>query len=191
MEKRHIAVLMSLLFAVPAGMVALAQSESDPAAPVVEIQATPTEPIIVKEEVAVVTDQSAQPVLIAESTTVAIPVDVVQPKQMSMAEWLRINSFRTDEVPMLPRQIAYYDRLESERRPLMASSAVTGAGGEDEFKISPAQTAYFDRVEQQRLARLQPQQPVVARSDVQPLTSEERAQAGSAEITIADSSAIR
>jgi hypothetical protein len=181
MKKSHIAVLVSLLFAVPAGMVALAQSGSA-TTETMEVVAVPAEPVVVTEQVAVVTDQSAQPVVIAESTTVAIPVEVVvQPKQMSMAEWQRINSFRTDEVPMLPRQIAYYERLESQRGPLMASSAVTGANGEDEFKLSPAQTAFFDRAEQQRLARLQPQQPVAAIEIQSP----------SQEVVIADSSAIR
>jgi hypothetical protein len=180
MKKRNIAVLISLLFAVPAGMVALAQSEST-TTETIEVQAVPAEPIVVKEEVAVVTDQSAQPVLIAESTTVAVPVEVVQPKQMSIAEWQRINAFRTDEVPMLPSQIAYYERLESQRGPLMASSAVAGANGEDEFKLSPTQTAFFDRAEQQRLARLQPQQPVAAIEIQSP----------SQEVVIADSSAIR
>lgn len=157
MKKRHIAVLMSLLFA-SGGMVALAQSQSDSTEAVVEIQAVTPEPAIVVQEVAVVTDENAQPAVIAESTTVVYPVQaeiIVQPKQMSIAEWLRINAFRTDEVPMLPAQIAYYDRLETERRPLLASSAVLGSGGEDEFKLSSAQTAYFDRQESQRTSLAQ------------------------------------
>jgi hypothetical protein len=169
MKKRHIAVLMSLLFA-SGGMVALAQSQYDSAEAVVEIQAA-SEPAIVVEEVAVVTDESEQSVIIAESTTAVYPAEATivhsvqaefsdQPKQMSIAEWLQINAFRTDEVPLLPAQIAYYERLDNERRPLLASSAVIGSGGEDEFKLSSAQTAYFDRQESQRSTRL-------ARSDIQ------------------------
>lgn len=193
MKKRHIAVLMSLLFAAPAGMVALAQSESESTAAAVEIQAVPAEPVIVAQEVAVVTDQSAQPVVIAETTTVVVPVAeviYVQPKPMSVAEWIKMNSFREDDSRMLPRQQTYFDRLEQDRRHLVANSAPTASG--EDLRQLPAQIAYFDRVEQQRLASLQPQQPpVVARIDVQPRTSEEVAQAGSAEITMADSSAIR
>lgn len=192
MKKRHIAVLMSLLFAAPAGMVALAQSESESTAAAVEIQAVPAEPVIVAQEVVVVTDQSAQPAVIAETTTVVVPiaeVTYVQPKPMSTAEWIKTNGFREDDSRMLPRQIGYFDRLEQDRRNLVANAAPTESG--EELRQLPAQTAYFNRVEQQRLASLQPQQPVVARIEVQPRTSEEVAQAGSAEVAMADSSAIR
>src|SRR5262245_51559614 len=163
MKRRNIAVLMSLLFAAPAAVIALAQSESS--APTVEIQAVPVEPVIIKEEAAIVADQTGQPVAVAESTTVVAPavpvvaeVTYVEPKRMSTAEWLRVNEFSMQDGPrMLPSQIAYFDRIEQERRHLVANSAP--AQSADDARLLPAQMAYFERREQ-AIARAQA--PIVA-----------------------------
>src|SRR5262245_45543573 len=100
MKKSRVAVLISLLFAAPAAVVALAQAQSVPETTAVEIQTVPAEPVVVTQEVTVVTDQSAQPVVVTEGTTVAAPVvevTYVEPKRMSTAEWIRMNSFREDD----------------------------------------------------------------------------------------------
>src|SRR4030095_858070 len=124
MRKRNIAVLMSLLFAAPAAVVALAESES--ATPTVEVQAVPVEPVIIKAEAAVETEQTGHPVAGAESTPIVAPaapivaeVTYVEPKRMSTADWVKVNEFSMQDGPrLLPSQIAYFDRIEQERRHL-------------------------------------------------------------------------
>lgn len=210
MTKTRIAVIVSLLFAAPAAVVALEQSASiDAAEPRQELQATTPEVVVATEpplEILVV----AEPVVITETVIVAevpaaepvrqpvVRTHTAQPR--GMMRWLR-STAATDafpkgygpedmDRPMLSAQAAYFSRVEQDRRHLIArNDAFPGGGSVEDNKPLPALVAYFERTEQQRLARSQPRQPVVARLESR--SSQEAAQTGSAEITLAESSAIR
>jgi hypothetical protein len=97
---------------------------------------------------------------------------------------------------LLPAQQQYFARLEQQRGTLVARGEAfpmgSAEGEHGYWGPLPSQVAYFDRVEQQRIAASQPQP--VARAEIAPApvsSSEQSAQAGSSEVAIADTSAIR
>jgi len=87
--------------------------------------------------------------------------------------------------PMLAKQAAYFDRQDRTQM-IARHDAFPGAAYEDRAPL-PATVAYFDRGEQQRFASTQ----TAPRAEVQARTSQEAAQAGSAEVAMAETSAIR
>jgi hypothetical protein len=97
----------------------------------------------------------------------------------------------------MPRQGAWLEARDNQRQVMMAQLGQGFPDGSINSEVAsrmlPAQVAYFDRAEQQRLARMQPQQPQpVARAEpATPSATESAAQAGSAEVAMAETSAIR
>jgi len=180
MTKTRIAVIVSLMFAAPATVVALGQSASlDATAPTVEIQATapeisaepaaPAESTVMVTETVVVAEVSAEPIPQASGRTHS-----AQPK--GIMGWLKSSTAGSDtfpkangpediDRPILPAQMAYFNRLEQDRSHLIAKGdAFPGAANEDRDPL-PSVVAYFDRGEQQRFASAQPRLPVVASLD--------------------------
>jgi len=208
MTKSRIAIVISLMFAAPAAVVALEQSASaDVAQAPQEIQAAAPEAAL--EPAAPVEVVVAEPVVITETTIVAevpaaepIPQAAPKAQRKGIMGWLQARA-ATDAFPkadgpddvernMLPAQMAYFNRIDQDRSQRIARGDVFPSGGSVEDKEPlPAVVAYYDRAEQQRLASTQPRQPVVARVESDRRSSEEIAQAGSAELSLADSSAIR
>ena len=187
MSKRRIAILITLLFAAPAAVVALEQSASEAMQPGQEIQAAEpaatTEAVVVTEQTTVVAVAEQQPAPVSDRPsafgnwrgTVASST-FPQGSTDSDDAW-RYHS---------PRQLAYLERLEQQRGTMIAlgSSFPAGTNGDEAgaYQPLPAQVAYFNRAEQQRMASI-PAQPI-ASSDVQARSSEESAQAGSAELAM-------
>lgn len=190
MPKSHIAILIALLFAAPVGVVALEQSDSTEAMNA-QAESVPVEVALAEQpaadDVAVVQEQTVTVVTVEQHAyTTTLPARnsrtaaMDDPFNQADAVWFR----------PLPAQEKYFAQLERERAAQFAamppvSSVFSSSGFNSDaqvWKPLPAQVAYFERVEQQRIAS--------ARS--QPLArSESYAQAGSAELAMADSSSIR
>jgi hypothetical protein len=157
---------------------------------------------VVAEPVAVVTEPRsttviAEPIAVERTVTVA-PVQTARAPSPTMtslyvSSWPQ-GSYDSEYGKPMARQAAWLEARDNQRQVMMAS---LGQGFPDgsinsEFpaRLHPAQVAYFERAEQQRLARSQPQ--AVARAEpVTPSSTESSAQAGSAEIAMADTSGIR
>lgn len=142
-SKHRIAILVSLLFAVPAAVAALEQAAPSAIAESVESRADaqPAE----EPAAQAVAGNGEQVIGTAPDGGLvrAMPSDAY-PKG-SDVEW---------EMP--PVQLAYFERLERQRGPLVARGDVFPKGSDVEWEMPPVQLAYFDRVESQRLANSQP-----------------------------------
>jgi hypothetical protein len=187
MTKRRIAILISLMLAAPAAVVALEQAAStgetaEVSQPAQEAQ---TEPANAPEQVAV-TEQQPAPVAQAEP---AGPIGRILGafQRATPSDAFPEGSMYGDyHWKPLPNQGQYFASLEQRRATLIArhDAFPMGSATGEEFSHQPlpSQLAYFDRKEQPMIASSQPQ-PVAS--------SEQSAQAGSAEVAMADTSAIR
>jgi len=196
MSKSRIAVLIALLFAAPVAVVAL--EESSIVGATME-QPQPAEALPIETTA---TEQPApqEPVVVAQTTTVVVaPVYTPAPSSVQiMSENDQLNPFNQADMAYakpLPAQARYFAQVERDRATQLAarSDGSTMAwlprdADAQGWQPLPAQAAYFERQERQRFASAQPvptaQPDAVARSEA-------NAQAGSAELTVADTSSIR
>jgi len=196
MSKSRIAVLIALLFAAPVAVVAL--EESSIVGATME-QPQPAEALPIETTA---TEQPApqEPVVVAQTTTVVVaPVYTPAPSSVQiMSENDQLNPFNQADMAYakpLPAQARYFAQVERDRATQLAarSDGSTMAwlprdADAQGWQPLPAQAAYFERQERQRFVSAQPvptaQPETVARSET-------NAQAGSAELTVADTSSIR
>ena len=186
MTKRRIAILISFMLAAPAAVVALEQAKSESEAQVTAEAATPPEQTTITVEA-----PAPEAVVVTETTTVVVAEPA--PRVSLTFERARISDaypegsmYGDNHWKPLPNQGQYFASLEQRRATLIArhDAFPMGSATGEEFSHQPlpSQLAYFDRKEQPMIARSQPQ-PVAS--------SEQSAQAGSAEVAMADTSAIR
>jgi len=145
-SKHRIAILIALLFAVPAAVAALEQAAPSAIAETVEASADaqpaaqPTEPAAQSETGAGDQVLGTAP----EGGLVrATPSDVFP--QGSDVEW--------EISPALAR---YFEEMERKRGPLIARGDVFPTGSEVEWELLPVEIAYFEQLERQRMAEAQP-----------------------------------
>ena len=205
MNKTRIAVLISTLLAIPAGVLALEKSASTEASastePKQEVVVT-EQTTIIAEPVAVVTEPQrttviAEPVAVERTVTVAAVEAPRAPsytmKDLYVSSWPQ-GSYDSEYWKPMERQGAWLEARDHQRQVAYASlgKGFPDGSANSEFpeKMHASQVAYFERAEQQRLARSQPQS-VARAAPVTPSSTETSAQAGSAEIAMADTSAIR
>jgi len=165
MTKSRIALLVALMFAAPAAVVALEQTESAMEveaadAAVQEIQAAAAEPVT-GTETATAGEAAEQGNAVAAAPVIAVepaaaPAPVAR-QARAVSPFPQGSEFGDT---LLPSQVAYFERLERERAHLAARGDVFPDSGES--RMLPSQVAYFERLDQQRIAAAQPQ-PVVAR----------------------------
>lgn len=152
-SRNRIAVLISLMLAMPAAVVAIEQAAPDyspeaaepPAAiaETAELAAEPAEPVAqaATEGGAAVTSISGLVGLVRVQ-----PSDTFPTGSQPESEWV-----------MLPPLVAYLERVEQQRSHLVARGDAFPMGDSDtEWHLLPAQVAYFERLEQQRVASVQP-----------------------------------
>jgi len=144
-SKHRIAVLVALLFAVPVAVAALEQAAPGAIAETVEsrAEAQPASQPDAQPAEAAATGEQVIGTAPDGGLVRATPSDAF-PKG-SDVEW---------EMP--PVQIAYFERLERQRGPLIARGDVFPKGSDVEWEMPPVQIAYFDRIERQRIAAAQP-----------------------------------
>lgn len=148
----RLAGLISLMLAMPAAVVAIEQAApggqpeaAESPAAVAAAVAQPVEPAApaAAEDRAPVANISGIVGLVRATPSSTFPVGD------SDTEW-----------QILPSQVAYFERLEQERRHLVARGDVFPQGDSDtEWQMLPVQVAYFDRIERERVAAAQPAQP--------------------------------
>lgn len=186
MTKRRIAILISLMLAAPAAVVALEQAAKSETEAQVTAEATPPEQATI-----IVEAPAPEAVVVTETTTVVVAEPA--PRVSLTFERARISDtypegsmYGDNYWKPLPNQGQYFASLEQRRATLIArhDAFPMGSATGEEFSHQPlpSQLAYFDRKEQPMIASSQPQ-PVAS--------SEQSAQAGSAEVAMADTSAIR
>ena len=144
---------------------------------------------------------SQEPVVVAQTTTIAVAPVYIAPAPSSvqvMSENDQLNPFNQADMAYakpLPAQARYFAQVERDRATQLAGRAEGSTmawlprdADAQGWQPLPAQAAYFERQERQRFASAQPiptaQPETVARSEA-------NAQAGSAELTVADTSSIR
>ena len=141
--------------------------------------------------------------VVAETTTVVAAVPVYTAPAASnvqmMSEKDQLNPFNQADMAYfkpLPAQARYFAQIERDRATQLAgrSEGSTMAwlprdADAQGWQPLPSQAAYFERQERQRFASAQP--PVASNQSETVARSEASAQAGSAELTIADTSSIR
>ena len=140
MSKHRIAILISLMLAMPAAVVAVEQ-------------AIPSFPPAASEAQPVVAEPAAQPVAESGEQVIGTAPDGglvrVQPSDTfpkgSDVEW-----------EIMPALAWYLEEMERKRGPLVASGDVYPKGSDVEWELLPAQVAYFDRLKRERMASAQP-----------------------------------
>lgn len=145
-SKHRIAILIALLFAVPAAVAALEQAEPSAIAETVESSADAQPAAQLPEPAAQSESPAGDQVLgtAPEGGLVrATPSDVFP--QGSDVEW--------EISPALAR---YFEEMERKRGPLIARGDVFPTGSEVEWELLPVEIAYFEQLERQRMAEAQP-----------------------------------
>lgn len=146
-SKHRIAILVALLFAVPAGVAALEQAAPSAIAESVEVRADAQPDAQTLEPVAQPEAAGGEQVIgtAPEGGLVrATPSDTFP--QGSDVEW--------EIMPVLAR---YLEEMERKRGPLVARGDAFPTGSDVEWELLPVQIAYFERLEQQRMAGAQPE----------------------------------
>lgn len=144
MSQHRIAILISLMLAMPAAVVAVEQAASS-----LPPEASAAQPVAAEPAAQPVAEKSEQIIGTAPVGGIvrATPSDTF-PKG-SDVEW-----------ELLPPLAAYLEQVEEQRRHLVARGDVFPMGDSDtEWQALPVQVAYFDRIERERVAGAQPEQP--------------------------------
>ena len=139
MSKHRIAVLISLMLAMPAAVVALEQATTSPA----EAQTEPAaQPVAVSSEPIIGTAPIGGAIRAMPSSAF--------PKGGADTEWERV-----------PAAVAYLDRLELQRGNLIARGDVfpVGTRGDNDYQPLPAQVAYFEQRDGARVTSAQAAAP--------------------------------
>ena len=178
MPRSRVALIVAMLFAVPAAVAALDESASSPAAdvaePVQEVLAAAAEPVTGADPAEVAAEPAES---IAQSESAAQPEPMVQP-EAAVQPTARVQRAaasaaypRNDEVgaTLLPSLLAYLERMAQQRSHLIARGDAFPTGDAMDQPL-PALVAHLDRVDQARIAAAQPQP--VARIETAPAAAE-------------------
>jgi hypothetical protein len=143
-SKHRIAILVALLFAVPAGVAALEQAAPSAIVESVEVRADaqPESP-----------DAAAQPVAEGGEQVIGTAPDAGLVRATPSDTFPQGSDVEWEIMPALAR---YLEEMERKRGPLVARGDVFPTGSDVEWELLPVQIAYFEQLEQQRMAGAQP-----------------------------------
>jgi hypothetical protein len=199
-RKTRIAALIAALAFGTAGIAAIEQSQSNEVVEAAEqapgesaqttaVEQAPAETAAAPDPAAAVEPAPAKDA--GAPATAPAPAVVAQPRSWFSRLLAAIRSGKPvdlfqaqaeTEWPLLPSQMAYFERLEQSRKHLVATGDSFPMPSGDNGLL-PSQIAYFERLEQQRLARVQPQ--AEPRIEVEARASVEAPQAAGTATTIA------
>ena len=164
MTKIRLAAIIAAMFAVPAGVVATGQSASSPEA---AEMSTPIQSAATVEPVAGAEQAPTETAIGVAPVEPAIPV-VDRVRNIIHSERVVVAPYQDEPGNvLLPRQLAYLERLEAQRGQMIArNDAFPASNSPDDAAPLPAQLAYFERLDQTRIAALQPRQVASAESSV-------------------------